>query len=88
MVICESKNQVLKPPILDTSVYSEGFCFFRILVFTKVESQIDQLQKDSLGNIGHWTLVLEVSILAQIWFIIGAQIKVNCWVFPTNYWMV
>ena len=69
MVICESKNQVLKPPTLDTSVYSEGFCFFRILVFTKVESQIDQLQKDSLGKSNKRTLVSEIAILSQNWSI-------------------
>ena len=31
--------------------------------YTKVQSHIDQLQKDSLKKINEWTLVLEITIL-------------------------
>ena len=36
-----------------------------LLQFTKVESQFNQLQKDSLGKSNEITLVYEFSILAQ-----------------------
>ena len=49
-----------------------------MLPFTKVESQIYQLQKDSLG-----TLVSEFVILAQKWLKIGTQ-KNDFGVFTTH----
>ena len=38
-----------------------------LLPFTKVESQINQLQKDSLGEIYERTLVSDLAILAPKW---------------------
>ena len=38
-----------------------------VLSFTKVKSQIDQLQKDSLGKSCEKTLVTDLEILAKKW---------------------
>ena len=46
-----------------------------ILPFTKVESQIDQLQNDSSGKNNKRTLLLQFAILAEKWSKIAAQKK-------------
>ena len=52
--------------------------FFNVLLlpFTNVAGRISQLQKDSLGNNYKWTLVSDLTILAQKWPKIAAWKKV------------
>ena len=47
--------------------YIRNFVNIFLLPFIKVESQIDWLQKDSLGKSNERTLVSEFAILAQKW---------------------
>ena len=49
------------------------FFYILLLQVTKVESQINQLQKDSLGKSFELTLVSEFAILAQKMLKIAAQ---------------
>ena len=63
------------------------FVFFLnvlVLPFRKAKSQIDQLQKDSLGKSYEIILVSEIAIFAQKWLKIAAQKKGNCLVFATH----
>ena len=46
--------------------------FLNTLLLTKVKSQIDQWQKDSLVKSCEWILVSDFTILAQKWFKIAA----------------
>ena len=41
------------------------FCNVLLLLFTKVQSQINHLQKDSLGKSNERIMVLKIAIFAQ-----------------------
>ena len=61
--------------------------FFKVLLlqFTKVKSQIDQLQKDSVGKSYEKTLLSDFDILASKLSKIAAQKKNNFNCFKTVY---
>ena len=50
-----------------------------------VESQIDQLQKDSLGKHNKRAFFLYIAISAPKWLKVAAQQKVDFLVFTTHY---
>ena len=54
-----------------------------LLKLAKIQSQINQLQKDFLGKSNERLLVSELTMLAQKWSKIAAQKKVDLWVFAT-----
>ena len=66
MSACVSVNAVLRSKKIS------------ILPFNKVKSQIDQLQKDYLGKYFESTLVSDLSLLAQTWWIIAAVFATHC----------
>ena len=65
--------------------YTLIFVNVLILQFTKVESQIDQLQQMTLGKRNERTLVSEFAIYAQKWLKMAAQKQIVLWVFAIHY---
>ena len=64
--------------------YFNNFLNVLIFPFTRVNSQIDQLQKDSFRRINGRKLVSEFLIWAQKWVKISPQKKGNFCVFATH----
>ena len=57
--------------------------FFKV-PFTKILSQKDQLEKDSLHTSNERKVVSEIAILAQKWAKIALKKKVDLWVFANH----
>ena len=64
----------------EVRLYPRNVLNVLFLPFTKVKTQIEWLQKDSLGKSNDKTLVSECPILAQKWLKIAVQVfATHCW---------